>query len=123
MAESGRVTEPGFGSDRELNTLQNARIASRQMHIGDKRRSAWRLAGDSYRGVIRLIGTRDGREENKQTCEDRGGYGKLFINAYLWELIFQKGNASMISKEALCPEKFRLAFFNESKAIRPELVA
>jgi len=48
------------------------------MHIGDKRRSSWRLAGDSYRGVIRLIGTRNGREENKHTCEDRCKYGKNF---------------------------------------------
>jgi hypothetical protein len=48
------------------------------------------LAGDSYRGVIRLIGTRDGREEDKQTCEDRGGYGKNFHKPYLWEVIFQK---------------------------------
>ena len=43
MAESGRVTEPGFGVDRELNTLQNARIAGRQMQIADERRSTWRV--------------------------------------------------------------------------------
>ena len=88
MADSGRVTEPGFGGDCELNALQNGRIANRQMQIGDKRRSSWRLAGDSYRGVIRLIRPRGGREENKHACEDRGGYGKHFHKRLFMGAIF-----------------------------------
>ena len=81
------------------------------MHIGDKRRSTWRLAGDSYRGVTRLIGTRDGREENKQTCEDRGGYGKTFHKPLFIGRDFQKRNVSIISKEALVSRRISIAFF------------
>ena len=81
------------------------------MHIGDKRRSAWRLAGDSYRGVTRLIGTRAGREENKQTCEDRGGYGKTFHKPLFIGRDFSKKKTLRSSrKRPLCPEKFRLGF-------------
>ena len=81
------------------------------MHIGDKRRSAWRLAGDSYRGVTRLIGIRDGREENKQTCEDRGGYGKTFSQTLICRTrFFKKETFRSSRKRPLCPEKFRLGF-------------
>src|SRR5436305_15162669 len=56
--------------DCELNALQNGRIASQQMQIADKRRRVSRLARDSYRGVIRLIGPGKRRQEYEQTSDD-----------------------------------------------------
>ena len=92
------------------------------MQIGDKRRSTRRLADDSYRGVTRLIRTRDGREENKQTCEDRGGYGKTFHKPLFIGRDFSKRKPFGSSrKRPLCPEKFRLLFLMIKNATRPEL--
>lgn len=92
------------------------------MHIGDKRRSTWRLAGDSYRGVTRLIGIRDGREENKQTCEDRGGYGKTFHKPLFIGRDFQKRKRFDHLERGPCVQKnFDWAFLNGQKATRPEL--
>jgi hypothetical protein len=61
------------------------------MHIGNKRRSAWRLAGDSYRGVICLIGPGERDEEDEETRNDSDGRAEIFHKSvFLWELIFQR---------------------------------
>ena len=92
------------------------------MHIGDKRRSTWRLAGDSYRGVTRLIGTRDGREENKQTCEDRGGYGKTFHKPLFIGRDFSKENRFDHLERGPCVQKnFDCLFLMIKNATRPGL--
>ena len=80
MPDSGRVTEPGFGVDRELNALQNGCIADRQGQFTDKRRSTCRLAGDCYRGVICLIGAGEMGEDHKDGADD--DYEHVFIRRF-----------------------------------------
>src|SRR5215475_11349032 len=62
-------------SNRELDALQNARIAGCKAHIADERRNAWRVSVDSYRGVACLIRTRDGGEYHEHRGDDNEGRG------------------------------------------------
>ena len=92
------------------------------MHIGNKRRSAWCLAGDSYRGITRLIGTRAGREQNKQTCEDRGGCGKTFHKPLFIGRDFSKKKRFDHLERGPCVQKnFDCFVLMIKNATRPEL--
>ena len=68
--------------DCELNALENARIASQQMHVADKRRRAWRLTRNSYVGVIGLIGPGNGREEYEHASDNGDGERNNFHDAF-----------------------------------------
>ena len=72
------------------------------MQIADKRRRVSRLARDSYRGVIRLIGPGKRRQEYEHTSDDHE-YRNNLHNAFQ-ELIL-KANAPTLSKAALMSNK------------------
>ena len=87
MPDSGRVTEPGFRIDRELNALQNGCIADLQGQFTDEGRNTCRVAGDRYRGIICLTGAGEMGEDHKdgadgqlreQTCQ-RGVLYRTFL--------------------------------------------
>ena len=70
MPDSGRVTEPGFRVDRELNALQNGRIADLQGQFTDEGRSTCRVTSNRYRGVICLTGAGEMGEEREHDADD-----------------------------------------------------
>jgi len=77
------------------------------------------LAGDSYRGVICLIGPGERDEEDEETCNDSDGREEIFHKSvFLRELIFQriqKKNGRIVSKRVVvCPAKnFDKRFFDD----------
>ena len=65
---------PGEGAwfriDRELNALQNGRVADVQGQLTDKGRDTCRETGDCYRGVICLIGSSEMGEDHEDGPDD-----------------------------------------------------
>ena len=70
VPDSGRVTEPGFGSICKLNALQNARITDVQGHLTVKGRDTCSEAGDSYRRVICITRSREVRKNDEHGPDD-----------------------------------------------------
>jgi hypothetical protein len=66
-----------------LNALENARVADRQGQFADEGRSTCCVAGDSYSGIICLIGLGEGDEEDEETYNDSDGCEENFHNACL----------------------------------------
>ena len=56
--------------DRELDLLQNSRIAGYEIQFADERRNAWRVSDDSYRGVICLIGAGECGTTRRTTSDE-----------------------------------------------------
>jgi len=93
------------------------------MQVDDKRSYAWRLAGDSYGGVIGLIGSREGDEEDEETCNDSDGRGEIFHKCvFLWELIFDKTAGSSQRRSSCVQQRISInAFLMIKQATQPEL--
>lgn len=86
--------------------------------MADERGNAWRVPVDSYRGIMCLIGSRDGGKENEDPSEDGGGYEENFHTLTFMRADFSKEKPhDHPKKRSSCPAKeFDKGFVNNETA-------